>query len=258
MKRISPVIIVLILFPFVSIAEDRNLSSLYTKYGITGTIIISSLHGKTEFVHNEGRSKQRFLPASTFKILNTLIVLEEEVIQGTKDIIKWDGKDKGWKLWNKDQTLKSAFTLSCVWCYQELAKRIGKERYTKYLTDLEYGNQKTGMDVTTFWLEGELEISAREQITFLKKLYLDQLPFKNQNVQLLKKIMIVDETPHYTLSGKTGWAMRIREQHGWYVGYLETEGKVWIFANNIHIAKQADAKFRKKLVIESLKAKGII
>jgi beta-lactamase class D len=259
-KNSLPVLILMLLLPAAVLAgaEDSSIAAIYAKHGVEGTIIISSLSGEVEYLHNEERSNRRFLPASTFKILNTLIALEEGVIQDEKEIIKWDGHDKGWAPWNKDQTLSTAFSLSCVWCYQEFAKQIGGETYSKYLSNLDYGNRKTGLGITTFWLEGDLAISAREQITFLRKLYLEQLPFKSQNIQLLKKIMIVDKTPEYTLRAKTGWARRIKEQHGWYVGYLEVRGKVWLFANNIKINKRADTKFSRKLVIESLKAKGIL
>jgi len=259
MKRsyLFAVILVLVL-PILAVADDRDIAALYAKHDIEGAIIIASLNGEVEFVHNKERAKRRFLPASTFKILNTLIALEAGVVRDEREIINWDGSDRGWAPWNKDQTLDTAFSLSCVWCYQKFAKRIGNEQYVKYLTGLGYGNKKTGGDVTTFWLEGELSISAREQIQFLRKLYNEQIPFKKRNILLLKKIMLVDKTPTYTLSAKTGWANRIENQHGWYVGYVEAKGKVWLFANNIRVNIKSDLAFRKTLVIESLKIKGII
>jgi len=246
------------IFPSISIASDSDIASLYKTNKIEGALVIASLDGKVQFVHNKSRSEQRFLPASTFKIPNTLIALEEGVIESDKEIIKWDGSDKGLASWNKDQTLVTAFSLSCVWCYQEFAKHIGNERYLKYLSDMNYGNKKTGKDVTTFWLEGHLSISAKEQIDFLRKMYLEQLPFKSKNIQILKKIMVVEVTPTYSLSAKTGWVNRINNQHGWYVGYIEVNGKIWLFANNIQVRSKSDLVFRKQLVIESLKLKKII
>jgi len=259
MKRINLLVVILsFTLPILAVADDNGISELYKKNGIEGALLIESLDGNIKFIHNTVRAEHRYLPASTFKILNTLIALEEEVIKGNKEIIKWDGNDKGWGAWNKDQTLSTAFSLSCVWCYQEFAKKIGNERYIKYLVDMSYGNKKTGKDVTSFWLEGDLGISVIEQIDFIRKVYLEKLPFKNKNIQLLKKIMLVDETPIYTLSAKTGWANRLKDQHGWYVGYIEVNGKTWLFANNVHISSKGDLRLRKQLVIESLKLKGII
>ena len=239
-------------------ADDVDIAKLFHDRGLTGTMIVSSLDGKTEYVYNAVRSATRSTPASTFKILNTLIALEEGVIKDEKEVIKWDGKDKGFDAWNKDQTLESALPLSCVWFYQELARRIGNERYVAHLKKVGYGNEKTGPDVTTFWLEGDLKISAREQIDLLKGLYRETLPYRKANLTLLKKLLIVDENPGFTIRAKTGWAQRTSPQQGWYVGYAETKEGVWFFATNFEIVKESDERFRKEISLAALKAKGIL
>lgn len=239
-------------------AEDANLAKLFQERNVTGTIVISSLDGTSNYIHNLPRAEERFLPASTFKIPNTLIALEERVITDEKEIIRWDGQDKGWKEWNKDQSLETAFPLSCVWFYQELAKRIGNERYLRHLQQMHYGNQRTGKEVTTFWLEGNLEISAIEQIAFLKKMYTGELPYMPWHIALLKQLMIVEKTPQYTIRAKTGWTMRTIPQIGWYVGYLEMKEETWFFATNIDIVKHGDEHFRQEISIEALRVKGIL
>jgi beta-lactamase class D len=246
--------------PIVAIAndEDNELAKLFIERNAKGTIIISSLDGKIKHLYNKKRAETRYLPASTFKIPNTLIALDEGAITNEMEIIKWDGKDKGWEAWNKDQSLKTAFPISCVWFYQELAKRVGNLKYLSHLNQLNYGNKKTGPEVSTFWLEGELTISASEQIDFLIKLYKEELPYKKSHIQILKNIMIVEKNPRYTIFAKTGWAMRIKNQHGWYVGYVETNQKVWFFATNLAIGNKSDANYRKEMTMEALKIKGII
>jgi beta-lactamase class D len=239
-------------------AEDQELAKLFRERNVKGTLIISSLDGNTEYLYNKDRAEKRFLPASTFKIPNTLIALDEGTIASETEIIKWDGNDKGWSPWNKDQSLKTAFPISCVWFYQDLAKRIGNKVYLSHLSRMKYGNMKTGPEVTKFWLEGDLKISAREQIGFLKQLYKEDLPYRKSYIQILKKLMIVDKSTHYVIRAKTGWAMRIKNQHGWYVGYVETDQKVWFFATNLDIGRKSDATYRKEISMEALKTKGII
>ena len=239
-------------------ADDADLAKLFQDRGVEGTIIISALDGKINYVHNSRRSETRFIPASTFKIPNTLIALEEGAIKNEKEVIRWDGKDKGFDTWNRDQTLETAFSASCVWFYQELANRVGNQKYLTHLKKLGYGNAKTGPDVTTFWLEGDLKISATEQINFLKKLYKETLPYSKGNIKLLKKIMIVEENPQFTIRAKTGWAMRTNPQQAWYVGYVETKGQIWFFAMNLEIRKKGDETFRKEITMAALKAKGIL
>ena len=106
-------------------AEDLAISKLFTQKGVDGTVVISSLKSGQTFIHNDARANQRFSPASTFKVMNTLIALEEKAIVGKDDVFKWDGHVYDLPNWNRDQTLASAFKVSCVWCYQELARRIG-------------------------------------------------------------------------------------------------------------------------------------
>lgn len=239
-------------------AEDADLAKLFQERNVIGTIVMSSLDGRTTYIHNQPRAEERFLPASTFKIPNTLIALAEGVIADEKEIIAWDGQDKGWKEWNKDQSLETAFPLSCVWFYQEFAKRIGNERYVQHLQRMHYGNEQTGKEVTTFWLEGDLRISAMEQIDFLKTVYAEELPYTPSHLATLKQLMIVEQTPEYVIRAKTGWASRVTPQIGWYIGYVETKGTAWFFATNLEIAKNGDEKFRQEISMEALRVKGIL
>ncbi len=225
---------------------------------INATVVVSSLNSEKGYTHNPDRAEERFLPASTFKIPNTLIALQEGVISDENEMIKWDGQDKGLPQWNKDQSLRTAFPSSCVWFYQELARRIGLEKYEHYLNELDYGNRKIGASVDTFWLEGEIKISALEQINFLKKIYQEEFEFNQSHYTLLKDLMVVEEEPAYILRAKTGWAKRTASQVGWYVGYLETEEDVWFFSCNLEIHQDSDANYREELVMRLFKDLEII
>lgn len=262
MKSLQIVLALVLIFTILTInnikAEDRDLSAIFNDRGVTGTLILSTLDSEIEYIHNDSRSTKRYLPASTFKLPHTLIALNEGAITDSEEVIKWDGKDRGYSLWNKDQTLRSALPASCVWFYQELAKRLDNQTYLNHLERLDYGNKKTGPEITTFWLDGDIKISAREQIDFVKKLYREELPYPRKDQKLVKELMLITETPSYSLYAKTGWAMRKTNQHGWYIGYVETPSNVWFFATNIDIINKKDSKYRKEIVIESLKAKGII
>lgn len=241
-------------------AEDTALTSLFSTRAVSGTLVLTNRDGSRSYIHNEARAAQPLLPASTFKIPNTLIALETGTIT-PQGAFTWDGKDKGVPAWNRDQTLASAFKNSCVWCYQELAQRVGTTRYRHWLKQIDYGNADPGPELTTFWLSGDLRISAQQQITFLKKLYERELPLKAVSYDTLRSIMLADERPGYRLYAKTGWAgygEKDTPQTGWYVGYLETGTDVWFFALNMVITKPAEAAYRQQMVLEALKLKRII
>ncbi len=230
----------------------------FTSAEVEGTFVLTKLNSDTLIVYNVERAKTGFLPASTFKIPNSLISLESKVIADENEIIKWDGKKRFYDKWNQDQNLSSAIKFSCVWFYQELARRVGKEKMQYYLDTLNYGNSKMGSDVDKFWLEGDIRISAIEQVEFLTKFLNCNLPFSKRNFDIVEKIMLVDSTDNYKQFAKTGWGGDDDNQVGWYVGFVKNKFGVWIFALNIHIKKDDDAQFRKKIVNDILKREGII
>ena len=252
------IVISALLWSMPALAEDPALAELFSQQGVQGTIVMSSLNGGTTFIHNDLRAGQRFSPASTFKIPNTLIALEEKVLAGKDDIFKWDGQIHDVATWNHDQTLTSAFKVSCVWCFQELARRVGAEKYQQYLRDLNYGEWREPFVATTFWLDGSLQISALEQVNFLRRVYRRELPLSDPAYEPLKHIMLVEEGNTYTLWAKTGWAARVTPPVGWYVGYVETPTDVWVFATNIELRDEKDLERRQKLTRSALQVKGVI
>ena len=243
----------LILLSINLFAWDKEVEEVFKKYKVEGTIVIESLNKKKINIYNDKRASELFSPASTFKIPHSLIALNEGIVK--KDsVIVWDKKIREYESWNKDQTLLTAFKSSCVWCYQEFASKIGVEKYKKYLKELNYGNKKIGDDVTRFWLDESLEITTFEQIKFLKRFYTNNLPFKIEDINLLKEIMIDEKNENYIIRAKTGWEWK----YGWYVGYVETKDDVWFFSTNIDTKSKDDLPKRKAITLEVLKIKGII
>lgn len=221
---------------------------------IDGTFVLRKLNSDTLSVFNSARAEKQYLPASTFKILNSLISLETNVIENENIIIEWDGKKRFYDKWNQDQNMRTAMKYSCVWFYQELARRIGREKIQYFVDTVNYGNEKLGAKIDNFWLEGDLKISAIEQIEFLEKLLKYDLPFSNSNINTVKNMMLIDLTDKYKYYGKTGWASKI----GWFVGFVISENEKWLFALNVDINDNEDVKFRKIITEEILRSERII
>ncbi|PQJ54350.1 hypothetical protein BTO11_12240 [Psychrosphaera saromensis] len=231
---------------------NKSIEQLYKENNVTGSILIESLDGKIKYQYNV--NNERFVPASTFKIPNTLIILQEGLIKDLSEIITWDGTEHEYAAWNQDQTLKTAFQYSCVWCYQRYAKKVGHVKYHKYLKDFDYGNYLTGDDITQFWLTGDLKITVQEQIKFLRKLVAEDLPIQTKHIQTLKRIMLSKSDSKIKIWSKTGWSGK----DGWYVGYLVTNNQTWFFANHLEIKQNSDLPLRKKLTLEAFKQLNII
>jgi beta-lactamase class D len=143
--------------------------------------------------------------------------------------------------WNRDHDLASAISVSAVWYFQELARRIGRERMQEWIDRAKYGNQNIGGEIDSFWLTGDIRISPVEEVRFLERLYNEDLPFSHRSMEIVKRILIRRQTGDWTEHGKTGWAGEGDNQVGWYVGYVESAKGVWFFADNIHIVKDEDA-----------------
>ncbi len=229
-------------------ARDINLDSLFNKYGFTGSFVVLD-NSANEFVYyNQKRCEKRFSPASTFKIPNTLISLENNIISDENSVFKYNGEDRWNELWRQDLTLKEAMKYSCVPCYQELARKVGKATMQKWLNKFNYGNKKIGNKIDEFWLNNKLKISQVEQINFLRKFYFGSLGVSDRVTDIVKSIIIYDNNAQYKLSGKTGTDIRNKNVVGWYIGYLEVNTKVYFFALNIEHREEGDLLFTKERV----------
>ncbi len=242
----------------INFAYANKIEEIFKEYNIEGTIVIKALNKNIQYIYNEQRAKKALLPASTFKIPNSLIILNEKLLKDENEIVKWDNKKRFLEVWNKDQTLKTAFKYSCVWCYQKYSKEISIDKYKYYLKQFNYGNKKVGKSSYDFWLQGDIKISALEQIEFLKNLYLENLPVEKKYINIVKNIMIEEKAKEYILSSKTGWATFPKEKHGWYVGYIQTKEEVWFFATNLLISDFNKLSLRKELTFKVFKTLGII
>ncbi len=238
--------------------EKKEWKKYFDAHNLDGGFLLYDFNNDTYFYYNKARCEKEFLPASTFKIPNSLFALESGVIKDEKEVIKWDGKERSYPDWNRDQNLEIAIKSSCVWFYQELARRIGKEKMQKFVNMADYGNKVITDSIDTFWLEGDIRITAYQQIEFLKNFYFYKLPFDKKNVDLVKKILTLEKTEKYTLSGKTGWPGLDKDDYGWWVGYLEKDGNVYFIANNLEIKNRTDLPFRLAIAKDILDSLGLI
>jgi len=204
-----------------TIKEQLEWSRHFEESGATGTIVIHDERGTK-------RAQKRFSPASTFKIPHALFALDAGLVRDEFQIFPWDGKKRFHPPWNQDQNLRSSMRHSVVWVYEQFANELGEARERQYLEKAVYGNANpTGKK--PFWINGNLRISAAEQITFLKKLHQNTLPFPIDHQRLVKDIMIVEARPDRTLRAKSGWNGKL----GWWVGWVDTPNGAVFFALNV-------------------------
>jgi beta-lactamase class D len=213
---------------------EKNFRSIFEKYGVDGCFVLYNQADNEYIKYNPTLCDTGYIPASTFKIPNSLIALEEGVIKDTNQIIKWDGHEWPNKPWNQDQTLKTAMKSSCIWVYIGIAEQVGIEKYQDYINSFDYGNKILTGPPTRFWLSGLFRISANQQIDFLRKFYNYELPkISRQSIDIVKDIIIIEQTDNYKFSGKTGGGMLTETDYiMWLVGYILKDSKPYFYAMN--------------------------
>jgi beta-lactamase class D len=179
------------------------------------------------------------LPASTFKIMNTLIALETGVVADEEEVIPWIGAAYDTARYSHrpdiyhSMSMREAFKLSAGWAYVELAKRVGKELYAKILAEASYGNGDFSVEGADFWNFGSFAVSPVEQVQALIGVYDETLPFSQNSFTTLKDMMIEEQTDNYILRAKTGWTRPEAHDIGWWVGYVEKGEEVYFFATRV-------------------------
>lgn len=217
-----------------NVTVDDSLGIYFKEQGVRGTFALLD-NGTGEFtVYNLPRYRDSaYLPASTFKIVNSLIGLQTGKISNDSMVIKWDGINRSRSECNQDLSMYTAFRLSCPPWYQELARRIGQDTMKQWLDSLGYGNKKISR-LDTFWLDNSLKITPDEQMGLVKRLYFNQLPFHRLNQEIVKKAMRFEDTPDYKLSYKTGWGYDEKgRSQAWVVGWIEENQHPYFFVLNL-------------------------
>jgi beta-lactamase class D len=241
-RGLQKLILAGIVLPFVlaacspnNVRQDGSLKKYFDSANVSGCFGMFDNSQGQFIIYNLKRFRDSsYLPASTFKIVNSLIGIETGIISDEKMVIKWDGIKRWNEDWNKDLSLQEAFRVSAVPYFQEVARRIGRDTMKKWIDSLAYGNKNISGPIDSFWLNNHLKISPDEQLGLVKKLYFDQLPFFRRTQEIVRRLMLREENANYSLSYKTGWGdTEAGHPLGWIVGWIEENRHPYFFVLNI-------------------------
>lgn len=237
---------------------------LCTTIWAQGTCFLA-YENQTVLKHEGNECNQRYSPASTFKIALSLMGFDSGIL---KDALhpEWPYK-KEYELylnvWKDPHNPRTWIRDSCVWYSQVLTQQLGMNRFKNYVKAFHYGNQDVSGDkgknngLTHAWLSSSLAISPAEQIKFLQKIVYNKLPVSKKSLSMTKDILYIQELAGgWKLYGKTGTGRQLTRdkshqlplQHGWFVGWIEKNGRVVTFVNHIADSKEKStfASFRAK------------
>jgi beta-lactamase class D len=216
------------------------------------TLVVDVDTGKP--IHVSGDCDRRHSPASTFKVSLAVMGFDAGILVDSMNPL-WElpeavpGQLVGVRL----GTPTSWQQHSLVWYSRELTRTLGRARMEQYVLKFAYGNKDASAGIIgrpgtdSAWIGGSLAISAREQITFLRKLVREELPVSVRAQQAAKAIIPRYRTDAgWTVSGKTGstwtysraWVADKNEPIGWFVGWATQGDRDLVFAR-VSVAQRA-------------------
>ena len=201
-------------------AEIQTETADWSSYfdGKNGAAVIYDSAKNRCIIYNEELANTRRSPCSTFKIVSSLIALEQGVIVPEDSVRAWSGETFWNGDWNRDIGFDDAFRTSCVWYFREVVDDIGEARMQEALEQLNYGNcdisdwegrQNTNNQnpaLTGFWIESSLKISPKEQTEALEPIFGEDSIYSEETVNHLKQVMLQPEEDgaQAAVYGKTG------------------------------------------------------
>lgn len=259
--------------------NDPILSSHLTSNGTHvgtqhGCFLLADLKSQKVVQQNGDTCDVRLSPASTFKIVLSLIGYESGILKNSANPIwhyheSYKAPFSSWKLPQGPATWMSN---SCVWYSQVLTKKLGMTKLKSYIQKFNYGNQNLSGDdgknngLTNAWLGSSLKISPREQMMFLQRMLNKKLSLSSSTYDLAKEILLIGKLKNgWVLYGKTGTALdknnsvnslsAINDSHeqsvGWFIGWITKDNRTLVVIKNI-VGKEKDVLDIKDSIINFL------
>ncbi|HYI07463.1 MAG TPA: penicillin-binding transpeptidase domain-containing protein [Thermoanaerobaculia bacterium] len=234
--------------------------------------LLQPLDGSEPWVSDRVECGVRTAPASTFKIPHALIALDSGVVTDPLQPVRWDGSEQPFESWKRDHSLDSAVKWSALWFFRRTASLIGRERMVASLKKLRYADDTFEGELASFWVNGDLVVSPREQLRFLERMMRYELPVRREHVDAVKAAFLMPPGKLTNASGehdfplgppgtfvvraKTGNTRVGEERVSWLVGHLETGTRQYVFVSRVRsqeaIPGTAGAELVQRMLESSL------
>lgn len=211
---------------------------------INGAAVIYDPAENCYQIYNQELALTRRSPCSTFKIISSLVALENGIIEPDHSTRTWSKEVFRNEDWNKDIDFSDAFHASCVWYFREVIDEIGKNTMQEELNNLQYGNcdisdwggelntNNNNPALTGFWIESSLLISPKEQVEVMEHIFGDDTNYSEKTREQLKQVMLLADLkkPNMLIYGKTGMG----KSYGivvdaWFTGFADISEKRMYF-----------------------------
>ena len=224
-----------------AIQEPELLEADWSAYfeGLNGAAVLYDADASRYLIYNKELANTRRSPCSTFKIISSMIAMENGILKPEDSTRAWSGEIFWNESWNQDIAFAEAFRASCVWYFREVADEIGKDLMQAELDRLMYGNcdisdwegrlntNNNNRALTGFWIESSLTISPKEQTEVMERIFGERSIYQEQTRNELKKVMLVEQSQTDAfIYGKTGMGMEEGVVvDAWFSGFADKAGR---------------------------------
>ena len=233
------------------VIKELDLSDYFD--GIGGAAVLYDPTDQCHLIYNQELALTRRSPCSTFKIISSLIALENGIIVPNDSTRTWSGELFWNEEWNTDIDFTDAFHASCVWYFREVIDEIGQDMMQTELNNLQYGNcdisdwagrlntNNSNPVLTGFWIESSLLISPKEQTEVMERIFGGHAAYSEETLTRLKQVMLLPETAETAISvyGKTGMGKAYGiVVDAWFTGFADAADKRIYFC--VYLGETAD------------------
>ena len=197
-------------------------------------------------LHREGDCDTRMPPMSSFKLPLAIMGFDAGLLVDADNPV-WDLPEGEEPAEHAPEIRKADAALweekSLVWFSRVLTAKLGMDRFAAYTRDFGYGNADVSGDpgknngLTQSWLMSSLAISPDEQVDFLRRFRLGQLPVSDRAVAMTETVIPTFLAGDWTVHGKTGTGYPLVDGKpdrahplGWFVGWAAKDGREVVFA----------------------------
>lgn len=204
------------------------------------TLIVAADDGQAVYRSGD-RCEEAVSPASTFKLAMALMGFDAGLLE-SPDVpaIPYDpALNAPYEIWRKTTTPTTWLEQSVVWYSQALTKKLGMARFQAYVDAFGYGNRDLSGDpgsnngLTKAWLGSSLKISPNDQVAFLRKVFLRQIPVSAEATdKLFASAEVFEGSDGWRVQAKTGsaWPREMNgRQLGWFAGWMDKDGAPYVF-----------------------------
>ena len=209
------------------------------------TIFLDADSGKA--LLRKGDCATRITPVSTFNIAVSLMGYDSGFLKDQhQPVLPYRASYQAWNPdWRRDLDPSQWISFSAAWYAQQVTRHIGHERFDRYIQDFGYGNRNIAGDagkdngLTWSWIGSSLQISADEQVAFLRRLVRHELHVSPHAIEQTTRLLKAKDLPDgWQAYGKTGTGAPVgpdgkddyTRSYGWFVGWATNGERTIVFA----------------------------